>query len=76
MPKEKTTNLSENIKIQSHKGKGKQVHQKMKPYLVYQYLLENTDENHTNRNNRRSVTARKRAFPRNANAGGSENHSG
>ena len=46
MPKEKTTNLSENIKIQSHKGKGKQVHQKMKPYLVYQYLLENTDENH------------------------------
>lgn len=27
-------------------GSGKQSNQKMKPYLVYQYLLKNTDENH------------------------------
>ena len=25
---------------------GRKSHQKMKPYLVYQYLLRNTDENH------------------------------
>lgn len=28
------------------KGKGRKEHQKMKPYLVYQYLLRNSDENH------------------------------
>ena len=27
-------------------GKGRKEHQKMKPYLVYQYLLRNSDENH------------------------------
>ena len=32
--------------IKSHKGRGKQEHQKLKPYVVYQYLLENTDEDH------------------------------
>ena len=26
---------------------GKQAHQKMKPYLVYDYLLRQTDENNT-----------------------------
>lgn len=27
-------------------GRGRKEHQKMKPYLVYQYLLRNSDENH------------------------------
>ena len=36
----------EEIEIESHEGRGKQVHQKLKPHIVYQYLLENTDEDH------------------------------
>ena len=46
--KSKTTYIDDDdkIEIKAHRGRGKQDYQKLKPYLVYQYLLENTDEDH------------------------------
>ena len=35
-----------NISEKDGKGRGRKYDQKMKPFLVYQYLMQNTDENH------------------------------
>ena len=38
---------NDGLDIETGSGHGKKPNQKLKPYVVMQYLLQNTDENHT-----------------------------